>query len=755
MPPGSVNNLTITNPLVLYRALISARRIEPDPAQHRLALHLQKLYHRLKDYSPEIDFEHRLKVLRDLINGPNFTAGFQREKLPYSFAAPEGRSRSWSSKNADTTVTALVRQLTDQEAAVEVDSPQGLLVCGEVGTGKSLLIDLFAESLPTANKRRWHFNTFMLEMFSKLENLRRTQSSAAAEGYSLPEEYNLLRMARNLISTSPIIFIDEFQFPDRASSKLLSNLLTSFFHLGGVLIATSNRVPEELVRSAGVEHGSYSTDTAGNWRGLFGLFRYGSKRGEGLRLQGSQLGEYASFSQVLKARCEVWEMEGNRDWRRRDESTTIPSFNDLPKKSSNESEKLPSASEAFSRLTEGRDPKGSMSSTDSQWQKSSHSGASEPEFFQTRPLGVDMSVYNHQWLEKEAIATGSGRVAAEAVVEPSWTQSEVFVYGRQVKVPRQLNGVTKWRFQELCMTNLGPADYTSLASTFHTFIVTEIPILTLVQKNEARRFITLLDALYEARCKLLIHAESGPDDLFFPETRRGHGSGSERDRRRTVPELAESVYAETFSDIYQDQTSPFRPNVSSYAPSASTPTYVGTSTSVASQLARKRSILADEDSDFGPIQVVSRGGNDSSSEPNFSQIGTFTGEDEMFAYKRARSRLWEMCSSRWWGRQGDWWRPLPVEVRHWEKSRENTLSSSAPASKTSNNDETVESLFPHGASPFRASQEPPPKFNWTHAWGMMIWGKKAGIWGKGPAGLSERKLDSQTAENKDPKGHRR
>src|SRR5207247_2513226 len=78
-------------------------------------------------------------------------------------------------------------------------------------------------------------------------------------------------------------------------------------------------------------------------------------------------------------------------------------------------------------------------------------------------------------------------------------------------------GSTLWTFAALCGASLGPADYITLASTYHTLILTNVPVLTFLQKNEARRFITLLDALYEARCKLFISAAAGPDDLFFPE----------------------------------------------------------------------------------------------------------------------------------------------------------------------------------------------------------------------------------------------
>ena len=52
--------------------------------------------------------------------------------------------------------------------------------------------------------------------------------------------------------------------------------------------------------------------------------------------------------------------------------------------------------------------------------------------------------------------------------------------------------------------------------------------------------------------------------------------------------------------------------------------------------------------------------------------------------------------------------------------------------------EEMQDMFKHGASPFRTHPDAPPKFSWTHAWGMMTWGKKAGAWGKGVEGLDER-----------------
>ncbi|KAI4275841.1 MAG: hypothetical protein LQ337_002892 [Flavoplaca oasis] len=348
------------------------------------------------------------------------------------------------------------------------------------------------------------------------------------------------------------------------------------------------------------------------------------------------------------------------------------------------------------------------------------------------------------------------------MAELPWQRTTLRVYGRNLHVPRHRSGLSYWTFDELCTASLGPADYITLASTFHTFILEDVPILTSLQKNEARRFITLLDALYEARCKLLIRAAAGPDELFFPEGQQlagdmnvsGSGSAGSGD----------GVYPETFSEIYQDHISPFRPNVSSYSSTASPPSY--DSSPLASSPSHKpksaRSILADEDSDFGPTYGANRSpssryrgpadgtpgaGNEIGHQtlPNFASTGSFTGEDERFAYKRAQSRLWEMCGSKWWAREEEgWWQPLSKELRRWESSFEDAVAHQAGGDVVNQEGNMKdETLFRHGASPFRTSPDPPPKIAWTHAWGMMKWGKKAGTWGQGPDGLEKRRADVQ------------
>ncbi|KAI0420698.1 AFG1-like ATPase-domain-containing protein [Xylaria grammica] len=602
-----ISSVTITDPLVKYQSLLATGHCCPDPAQHRLALHLQKVYHRLKDYSPADEYRTRLRAIANALNASRGDDQSQRlaaESHPIRrnpllarfFARTQGRD-----------ALALTRVLTSHDEAIHIDSPQGLFLSGEVGTGKSMLLDLLAEGLPTSRKRRWHFNTFMLYTLSRLERHRKMHSELGNED----QQYSLLWMAKEMIEKSPILFLDEFQLPDRAASKILSNLFTVFFQLGGVLIASSNRMPEELEKAAGYEYVAPSTG------GLISrALNLGRTRGKG-DLFGSS-SDFASFLEVLKARCELWQMEGAKDWRRRDSD---PFPNDVRKDLTHNS---------LSEIQTVIQPEAL---------------ASESPEAETQPVMRPQEYYllgpDHDPLWK---ATLSRHHVTSAPDDTTWKATTITVYGRTVAIPRQRNGVVIWNFQDL-VSSFGPADYITMASTYHTFIVDNIPVLVLLKKNEARRLITLLDALYEARCKLIVRAAIGPDDLFFPDAQPATSptpqtTGPPASRQGDDQVDADAIHSETIAEAYQDQMSPFRPNISSYTDSNNT------------------EYDPDQDSDFGVDPKKPK--------VDFSKTGAFTGEDERFAYKRAASRLWELCGARWHEREGDWWQPLPIEARHWE-----------------------------------------------------------------------------------------
>lgn len=88
------------------------------------------------------------------------------------------------------------------------------------------------------------------------------------------------------------------------------------------------------------------------------------------------------------------------------------------------------------------------------------------------------------------------------------------VKGRKLEVAREAAGVARFSFEELCARPLGSIDYLRIAATFHTLILEGIPLLTPDRRNEAARFVSLIDALYEARVKLVASAAAEPDSLY-------------------------------------------------------------------------------------------------------------------------------------------------------------------------------------------------------------------------------------------------
>lgn len=130
---------------------------------------------------------------------------------------------------------------------------------------------------------------------------------------------------------------------------------------------------------------------------------------------------------------------------------------------------------------------------------------------------------------------------SDAALDRAWTRvtlgaepqhCTLTVKGRKLEVSREAAGVARFSFAELCARPLGANDYLTIAATFHTIILNDIPLLTPDKRNEAARFVALIDALYEAKVKLVASAAAEPDQLY-PE-----GDGS-FEFQRTVSRLHE------------------------------------------------------------------------------------------------------------------------------------------------------------------------------------------------------------------------
>lgn len=573
----SSTSISLTDPLVIYQNYVARGVLKPDNAQLRAAVEFQKLYYRVKDYVPPEDVQIRIRRLVREIESKH-SISKQNYIKPSWY-----RSDVQKSKN-------LIKVLTDEEELTNFPSPHGVLLNGEVGCGKSMLMDIFANSLPHESKCRWHYSNFMLWVYNEIHLIyqRRLDTSHHTRHsmISLENEFILFEIAQKMIRKNTILLLDEFMLPDLASAKIVKLLFTYFFRLGGVLVATSNRLPEDL----------YATD-----------FR---KK------------EFRSFLRVLEARCYSLDMNSDNDYRA-----------------------------ILMKESEEKNSKPYLISKDSSNHESDWKSLLESE------LQVDLSKGEEQ---------------------------KITVYGREMTIPWCNDGVVKFEFNDICKGLYGPGDYISLASNYHTFIIDNVPVLKVTMKNEARRFITLLDALYESKCKLFLRTEVSPDSLFFPVDKSSREELEEANRIKVQDE-------EMFSKTQIALTAPYRPNVSYYD---------------------------DEKIVYNETETTKIVKNFDLSSANFTDSKAFTGEDEKFAYKRAVSRMKEMTGSLHWRLEGKW-TPVDKSMRPWERRKSEQLSDATREFEAMDNDHNVVT----GRVVNNASGVLAPVFNVMHFWSLGLWGK--------------------------------
>ena len=305
------------------------------------------------------------------------------------------------------------------------EPPKGLYFYGGVGRGKSALMDLFFDIAPVERKRRVHFHAFMLEIHGALHEMRK-KASAEARPDDLIKE-----LARHVARKSALLCFDEFDVTDIADAMILGRLFKKLWERGIVVIATSNRPPDDLYKN-------------GLNRDLF-----------------------LPFVAELKERLDVHAIDGPVDFR-------------------------------LDRLR------------------------NEKVYFW--PLGP-------------AAAEAMGDAFALVTDNASEKEVELDLGGRKFVVSRAAKGAARLAFWELCARPLGAADYLALAKRFESVFVEDVPRLGPDKRNEARRFVTLIDALYEHRVKLVMSAEAPPEKLY-PE-----GDGA-FEFRRTASRLNEMQAAD-------------------------------------------------------------------------------------------------------------------------------------------------------------------------------------------------------------------
>lgn len=287
--------------------------------------------------------------------------------------------------------------------------PRGVYMWGGVGRGKSMLMDLFYDSLQINRKKRAHFHEFMMDVHARLNEERKKEQGDP-----------ILPVVEALAGEAWFLAFDEMVVNNSADAMIMSRLFTGLVEAGVTLIATSNRPPVDLYK-------------------------------DGLNRE-----HFLPFIDLLENRLDVISLNGPTDYRRERlggvDLWHVPNGDAATK----------ALSEAFFRLT-------------------------------------DYPPEDRAHVPSEELPVQGGR---------------------SMHVPKALKGVGVFSFKRLCAEARGAPDYLAIARHFHSVIIVGIPILSKENRNEAARFVTLIDALYEYRVKLLASADAEPDALY-PE---GDGS---------------------------------------------------------------------------------------------------------------------------------------------------------------------------------------------------------------------------------------
>ncbi|KAH9799151.1 AFG1-like ATPase family protein [Citrus sinensis] len=329
-------------------------------------------------------------------------------------------------------------------------APKGLYLYGNVGSGKTMLMDMFygATEGIVKHRQRFHFHEAMLKINEHMHRLWKNQveekslrssisgwitnlpfDSKVMEWVAAEEKYKQEVQMKNILPAvadkflvdqhadqrgASILCFDEIQTVDVFAIVALSGIVSRLLSTGTVLVATSNRAPWDLNQD------------------------------------GMQREIFQKLVAKLEKHCEIIPIGSEVDYRRLIAQRSIDQVHYF----------WPLDDNAVRQL-------------EAMW----------------------CQVTNHF----------GGKIISSTIP---------VMFGRTLEVPQSCNGVARFTFEYLCGRPVGAADYIAVAHNYHTVFITNIPVMSMRIRDKARRFITLIDELYNHHCCLFCSAASSIDDLF-------------------------------------------------------------------------------------------------------------------------------------------------------------------------------------------------------------------------------------------------
>ena len=452
--------------LTFWRGRIATGKLRPDKAQERVAKRLHRLQQALTGYSNEAFFVHhdsRQNTNNNEREESERKAATREDEGSDKQQNPNGQSITASAHSQDHNATDDVDVNTKQTPSPLPPIPRiprGLYIHGPVGSGKSLLMDTFYSTIdiPANQKARYHFHAFMQDIHARIHQLKQDDLRTKGRNFSIDksEQHNpIVRVALQLSRETTLVCLDEFQVTDVADALIMSQLFEVLFAFGTVVVATSNRPPQDLYEG--------------------GLNR----------------GYFMPFIGILERHCLVHSLASKMGDYRKLLSWTTTSLEDKEDTTLKDGEADDNAD--------------------------NEATAVHP----LRLLNNGHCFFLSEQSRTDTIVTELLSQVYPAVSSDNLLQSfDMPVgFGRTFTVSAgDSNGlVGVFSFEELCHGDLGAADYRAIAQRFSVIALEGIPQLSTFQHNRARRFITLVDEMYEGRCALVCSTKGailGPDDLF-------------------------------------------------------------------------------------------------------------------------------------------------------------------------------------------------------------------------------------------------